>query len=383
MRDGTNTVNRRRFIQSAGILAASAGIAGCSGGGGDDGGDSSDGSSGGDSGGSGDGSSESGGSTDTASSADVEYETEVSFSLYPVIAHGLPLTVGQERGFFEDNGVRITSVVSGGGGADSIRPVTTGDIGFGMASPNAATKAFLAGAPLRWGALATATPEVDFQTKPDRPFDKIQDLNMDDRKGKIAVTGTGSSTEANAYLSVTKASGITLDDVEFVYAGGLGEARAAMENGVADVTMNTNPFSTRQLEAGDTKRVWHTREFAPNFTEDILAFGDIMFDQKLDLAKRLMRGWIDSIEFIHDNVEMSGRMWAQAADYEESIAIKALKDTNPEDFYRVTVREGFVQNTEEVMKFQGGLGQDQSLAPDALIIQAALPEDRQADWLDS
>ncbi|TYT62621.1 ABC transporter substrate-binding protein [Natrialba swarupiae] len=299
----------------------------------------------------------------------------VGFSHYPVIPHGLPLTVGMEEGFFEDNGVSVDDIVSTDGGGGGVRTITTGDIEVGMSPPNATAQAFNQGAPLHIVGMATAVPDIDYQTRVDSDIEEIQDVET------IAVTDPASSGEANAVLSIEAADGISLDDIEFLYTGGLGEVMSAVREGIADVGLNTNPTSTEMLRNEETRRVWHTRDYVEEYTEDILSMGNIILDQEPELARGFLQGWIDSSEWIHDNVDEAGRLWAAEADFDEELAIAGLEDTQPEAFFQIGMSEEFADNLERVLQFDGTLEEDEELEREELFRDEYLPEEYQSDWL--
>jgi len=379
--------DRRTFLKlSAGAgTVLTACFAGCSGG--DGGGDSEGSDGGGDDGGS-DGGGDGGGSDGASSGGSSDLAQlgngQVSAAIYPVIPHGLPMLVGLEQGFFEETGIDVTSedIVSTGGGGAAVRSAQSSDTPIGWIGPGTVAKAFVAGANINIVSLASAIPDVDWQTATNSDIETIQDLNMDDRKGKIGVTQPGATTETQAVLSVQNADGITLDDVEIVHTGGVGEAISAFREGVVDVGMNTNPTATNMLEAGMSRRVWHTRDFVPDYTEDVIFMDGNYIDDEPETARKWLQGWIDAQNWVKDNVEEAGRIWASATDWEEENAIRGLKATQPEDFFRATVREGIIDNIQRGLRFDGTLREGQTLDKQGLVRDEVLPEEFQADWVE-
>lgn len=395
MTDQSNT-DRRTFLKlSAGAGSAlTIGVAGCSGGG-DGGGDGSNGGSDGDGGtdggdGSDGGGSDSGdgGGSDSGDGGGNDLSRlgngQVSAAIYPVIPHGLPMLIGLEQGLFEENGIDVTpdDIVSTGGGGGAVRSAQSSNIPIGWIGPGTVAKAYVAGANIHIVSLASAIPDVDWQTKADSDIETIQDLNMDDRKGKIGVTQPGATTETQAVLSVQNADGISLDDVEIVHTGGVGEAISAFQEGIVDVGMNTNPTATSMLEGGVSRRVWHTRDFVPDYTEDVIFMDGNYIDNEPEAARQWLRGWIDAQNWIKENTEEAGRIWASASDWEEENAIKGLKATQPERFFQAEVRKGIIDNIERGLRFDGTLREQQSLDKQGLVRDEVLPEEYQADWVE-
>ncbi|MCW8173539.1 ABC transporter substrate-binding protein [Natrialba swarupiae] len=248
-----------------------------------------------------------------------------------------------------------------------------GDIEVGMSPPNATAQAFNQGAPLHIVGMATAVPDIDYQTRVDSDIEEIQDVET------IAVTDPASSGEANAVLSIEAADGISLDDIEFLYTGGLGEVMSAEKGSPTWVSTRTR----RQRRCSGMKKhvVWHTRDYVEEYTEDILSMGNIILDQEPELARGFLQGWIDSSEWIHDNVDEAGRLWAAEADFDEELAIAGLEDTQPEAFFQIGMSEEFADNLERVLQFDGTLEEDEELEREELFRDEYLPEEYQSDWL--
>ena len=85
------------------------------------------------------------------------------------------------------------------------------------------------------------------------------------------------------------------------------------------------------------------------------------------------------MDFIRENPEKSAKMWASASDNSEDIAIKAMKEENPDGIWRPQLTEDIVKGTGEAMILQG-LVDEQPPWKD-IIRQELLPEDKRVDWV--
>jgi NitT/TauT family transport system substrate-binding protein len=178
---------------------------------------------------------------------------------YPIIPHGFPLEVARRNGYYEEYGVEIDDIIAPSAGSAGHRVVASGEVSAAVLGPPGAVNAYMNGSPVYIAANANPVPQIDFSTQYDSDIEEIQDL----AGGKIAVTSPASGTEGLAKLSVMRADGISLDDVEIIYAGGLGEAYAALSEGVVDCCLNTPPTNVQMYENEEARRVWKSSEYVP------------------------------------------------------------------------------------------------------------------------
>lgn len=301
--------------------------------------------------------------------------TKLAAAHYPLITESMQTLAAIQKGYFKEYGVQIEDVTSFSGGGTTVRGVVTGGLAAGKGALMAAVKAYIAGAPLRLVGLMNTSSLIDFQVLPDSEIESIQDA-----KGKtIALSNPGGSSEAVALNSIHKADGITLDDVSFEYAGGLGEAITALKEGVVDVTFNVVPKSTALLAKGETRRVWNGRDYAPNTTQHVMFMGSRLLDESPQIAEGVIRGHVDGMKFVRENPEAAAEMWAEAADLPAKITKKAMDDIRPDETFHIELREDVLTSTAEAMKLQGII--DEQPPWKKLVDQRYLPENKQVDWV--
>src|SRR5436190_18053488 len=164
---------------------------------------------------------------------------EIAVGNYGVSANGMPFGVALVKGYFKDEGLNITGLISSAGGGTSLRNMLAGGgVPYGEVNPGVVGSAILAGADLKIvsdNALTVA--EFVWAVKQDSPIKTIKDI-----KGKkIGYTNPRSTSQALATM-LLQIAGYKPDDAELVKTGGFGEGVAALESGQVDIVPITEPL---------------------------------------------------------------------------------------------------------------------------------------------
>ncbi|MFB6297978.1 MAG: ABC transporter substrate-binding protein [Salinirussus sp.] len=271
--------------------------------------------------------------------------------------------------------MEVEKIVSFGGAGEVVRGISTGGLDVGLGGLAAPVNAYLTGAPINIIGISLGVNPIEFFARPDSDIESIQDA----AGRKIAVTGEGDSPEAAAIQSIRKADGISVDDIEFVYAGGLGECLTTVKEGGADLTWIIPPLTFIQLDKGAFKRVWRVREFAQWIPTQVITAGTRTIEQRSGELRRIVRALNDGAEYVRNNVEESAAVWAKAAEWPEPLAVKTLESLDLNRLWDVTPDQRYFTNTGETM-IEQGLVEEQPPWQE-IIDQSPLPEDQQADWL--
>jgi NitT/TauT family transport system substrate-binding protein len=170
----------------------------------------------------------------------------------------LPLTIAEQKKFFEEEGLDV-SIVDFAGGARALQAVVGGsaDVVSGAFEHNINMQA--KGQPMKAFVLQGRAPQivlaVSTKTMPD--FKSVADL-----KGKkIGVTAPGSSTNIMTNFVLAKA-GIKPSEVSYVGVGASQGAVAAMRAGQIDAISNLDPVITILARNNDIKIISDTRDVA-------------------------------------------------------------------------------------------------------------------------
>src|SRR4051812_14971942 len=154
---------------------------------------------------------------------------EIAVGNYGVSANGMPFGVALHKGYFKEEGLNITGLISSAGGGTSLRNMLAGGgVPYGEVNPGVVVSAILAGADLKIISDNVLTvAEFVWAVKPDSPIKTIKDI-----KGKkIGYTNPRSTSQALDAM-LLQAAGYKPEDVELVKTGGFGEGVAALEAGL-------------------------------------------------------------------------------------------------------------------------------------------------------
>src|SRR5450432_1009606 len=164
---------------------------------------------------------------------------ELAIGNYGVSANGMPFGVALVKGYFKDEGINITGLISSAGGGTSLRNMLAGGgVPYGEVNPGVVISAILAGADLKIISDNVLTvAEFVWAVKKDSPIKTIKDI-----KGKkIGYTNPRSTSQALANMLLV-AAGYKPEDAELVKTGGFGEGIAALDSGQVDITPITEPL---------------------------------------------------------------------------------------------------------------------------------------------
>ena len=163
---------------------------------------------------------------------------EIVVSNYGVSANGMPFAVAMEKGFFKDEGINVTGIITSAGGGTTLRNMLAGNAPYGEVNPVVVVSAVLQGADLRIISDNVSTvAEFVWAVKPDSPIKSVKDF-----KGKrVGYTNPRSTSQALANL-LLQGAGLKPEDVEMMKTGGFGEGVAALDKGLVDVVPIPEPL---------------------------------------------------------------------------------------------------------------------------------------------
>jgi len=164
---------------------------------------------------------------------------ELAVGNYGVSANGMPFGVAMAKGYFKEEGINVTGLITSAGGGTSLRNMLAGGgVPYGEVNPGVVVSAILAGADLRIISDNVLTvAEFVWAVRPDSPIKSIKDF-----KGKkIGYTNPRSTSQALARMLLQQ-GGYTEADAELVKTGGFGEGIAALDSGQIDIAPLTEPL---------------------------------------------------------------------------------------------------------------------------------------------
>jgi NitT/TauT family transport system substrate-binding protein len=267
-------VERRQLIRT--ILAVGAALALAAAGCGDD-----DDSSGGDGGSSG--------------------PTTITVGTLP-IANAAPMYLGMEKGFFEDEGLKIKPQV-GEGGAALVPALISGDAQFAFVGVIPAITAVAQDVPVKIVTSsddAAETEEEDWQTLVVPKGSAIK--SVEDLPGKtVAVNALRGLAEVVISRSLEK-QGVDYKQVKLLEVP-FPEMPAALEGGRVDAALLTEPFLSAVLAEGGTQIDAPSVETLPSFPNGVYITSEQYLAENKDVVDRFASAMNKSLDYAQSHPE--------------------------------------------------------------------------------
>lgn len=162
-----------------------------------------------------------------------------------VVSHGAlqwPEYTAQSFGWFKENGVEVDMVTVGGGAAQQL---VAGAINIGYSGFPDFIRAANQGAPLKIIINGIGTPPYAIYAKP--TIKSIKDL-----KGKVISIGAAKDITTIYTSAFLQSAGLTVKDVDFIYAKATPDRFAALVAGGVDAAILFPPFTFRAGVQGFT-----------------------------------------------------------------------------------------------------------------------------------
>lgn len=233
---------------------------------------------------------------------------------HPDDLYGLPWKVGQEQGFFEKAGVKVSKIVPSEGGGTTLQNVVAGKLPFGEVATGAVVKGAKSGAPIE--AIGGGIQSVfDVLWVVDAKKSTITDVKQAP-SARWGFTNPGSVSQAISYL-VPAGAGLT-GNVERKATGGTGAGIALLGAGDIDVAY----ASPRVVaEKGSALRVVaHSDTYVPQYQQTLIISSRQYAEKHPDQAKALLKGYADAVDWIEKNPDAAADLWAKGGDIDSATA---------------------------------------------------------------
>ena len=254
----------------------------------------------------------------TVASAGAE---ELAVGNYGVSANGMPFGVALAKGYFKDEGIDVTGLISSAGGGTSLRNMLAGGgVPYGEVNPGVVISAILQGADLRIVSDNVLTvAEFVWAVKSDSAIKTIKDL-----KGKkIGYTNPRSTSQAldNMLLGI---AGYKPEDAELVKTGGFGEGVAALDAGLIDVAPITEPLWSKFK--GKYRAVVIASETLPPLDNVVGVATVEMMEKKGDFIRAVIRARRKAVKFMKEHPDEAGDIVAKAYNLDPAVARSAVRN---------------------------------------------------------
>lgn len=326
----TVSIDRRQMLKGLGAGVAATGLAGCSGGGG-------------------------GGGLET---------TGVVVPQYGLWDTTIGFLVGQEQGFFEDEGLDVEQVDAEGGGGN-VRTVVAGDAQIGMATGIAGLfAAYREGTNVRivsneinqssdlfWYGLAGETD-----------YESVEDIEG----ASLGFSSPGSSTHMVSLTAAERYGG------EVTSVGGPPDANAALEGGEVDLGWSAGQFFYGGVQDGDYVEVFRGNDVEPfgNLSIRVNFVDGALLEDNPGKAESYFAAHAQAIEWAYDNLDQAIDIWAEEIDSENT------------DLLRGAVEQGYPREALALNDMRG-LDQANQVAVDFDFIDDRLSDDELDELIDT
>lgn len=220
---------------------------------------------------------------------------DIGVANFGTAANGMPWAVALEKGYFKDEGVDITGIISSFGGGPDLRILLGGHLPYAETGLSAIADADQSGADLVVvSSNANTVADILWVAMPGSPINSIKDL-----KGKrIAFTNPGSTTQALDYWLVNTA-GFTNDDVKYVQTGSLGAALTALENHGVDIAPIAEPAYT--LDGSKYKLIARGADIFPPISNTVGAVSKAVAEKQPQVVRGIIAARRKAVEFMQQN----------------------------------------------------------------------------------
>ncbi|HTS20940.1 MAG TPA: ABC transporter substrate-binding protein [Casimicrobiaceae bacterium] len=246
---------------------------------------------------------------------------QIAVGNYGVSANGMPFGVALAKGYFKEEGLDITGLISSAGGGTSLRNMLAGGgVPYGEVNPGVVVNAILQGADLRIVSDNVLTvAEFVWAVKPDSPIKSIKDF-----KGrKIGYTNPRSTSQALARM-LLQAGGYTEADAELVKTGGFGEGIAALESGQIDIAPITEPLWSKVK--GKFRAVVVANDVLPPLDNVVGVATVEMMEKRGDFIRAVIRARRKAVLFMKEHPDEAAEIVAKQYNLEPEVARSAVRN---------------------------------------------------------
>lgn len=244
---------------------------------------------------------------------------EIVVSNYGVSANGMPFAIAMEKGYFKDEGINVTGILTSAGGGTTLRNMLAGKAPYGEVNPVVVVSAVQQGADLRIISDNVSTvAEFVWAVKPDSPIKTAKDF-----KGrKLGYTNPRSTSQALANL-LLQSVGLKADEVELVKTGGFGEGIAALDQGLIDVTPIPEPLWSKYK--GKYRAVVVASETLPPLGNVVGVATAETAAKNAGFIRAVIRARRKAVQFMKTNPDEAGDIVAKAYNLDRDVARSAVR----------------------------------------------------------
>jgi NitT/TauT family transport system substrate-binding protein len=260
-------------------------------------------------------------------------QTKVVVTHYPTLMYSVPWIVGMEKGIFEQEGVKITEVISGKGGGNTLRNMLTSRVPVGEIAANAAVDGWEAGAPVAVvGGGVQTMGEFAIVTRPDVPASELKDVDG----LKWGFTSPGSVTEGIIHFATTKVEGLSPGAVKPVATGGIGEGITFLFEKTIDVMSVPDPVYAQKKD--QFKLLGRGDAIVPWYQQSLLVTSPQMLQEEPALVEAILSGYRKSVEYVEGRPDEAAELYAKTAELDLEVARASVATAVERDHWGVGIK---------------------------------------------
>jgi NitT/TauT family transport system substrate-binding protein len=297
---------------------------------------------------------DSGGSTDESGRIKITYASFAGVT-------GMPAKFGQEKGFFEAEGLDVTFVTA----EDPVAIVSSGDAEIADCDTTSALIAAGKGAPIKI-VSSMYRHKGPFYLVARNDIDRVEDL-----KGKtVGIARKGAGLEAYVRV-ILKEHGLTEKDVTLVPNGTHQEAYASLTNGQVDATIIHEPFVSLAEAEGTGKLLARGWDYLPTFHTGVEIASERFIKENPEALKKFLTAYFKAASYAKAHPEEYLDFVEKQSDVDREVLRSALEREEPiwENDPRVDLDE--LRDTQQIQKDLGF--QDTVYDPEDLVDTSQIP----------
>lgn len=244
-----------------------------------------------------------------------------------------PWIVADEMGFFEEEDLEINYLLTGGGG-NTTRALTSGEIQFAGDSVAAASNAFSAGADIQViGSHDQKPGPFGIVTTTDSDIMTVQDM-----KGhSYGFTSPSGTTDTYARYTIEVADGIEIDDVEWTGMGGFSEILAGLNEGIIDTGALFEPL----ISGEENIRLVEYYGAYLSLPSTVISTDGDWADENFDMVVDVLRGVLQGSQALRERPGEAASVLANVENmaYSREQILNTIEAANELDSYHNVITE--------------------------------------------
>ena len=245
---------------------------------------------------------------------------QIAVGNFGVAANGMPFAVAQEMGYFREEGITVTGIITSAGGGTSLRNMLAGGVPYGEVNPGVVIAAIQQGADLRIISDNVLTvAEFVWAVRQDSPIRTLADM----RGKRIGYTNPRSTSQALAQMLAQRA-GLQPSDVELVRTGGFGEGLTALATGLIDVAPIPEPLWSQHRER--YRAIATATEILPPLANVVGVTTANMAAERGDFIRAVIRARRRAVAYMSENPDAAGDIVARHYNLTPEVARAAVRN---------------------------------------------------------